>query len=88
VTSENPAGGGAQAADQVKIASTYRTQPKTAVPSDQCQFCGAVALKPNRKERRQRGAGTAPFTMLHESWCRMYGKASGYRPRSRGGAVR
>ena len=89
MTSENPAGRGALAADQVKITSTYPTQPETALPSTKCQFCGAPALVPNRRERRQRRLGDVPWVMQHAVWCRVYGdgQRAGTTPRPNGGAA-
>jgi hypothetical protein len=84
-----PPGGAASEADRTKIiAYSDSTRAASAVPSDVCQFCGAPALAPNRRERR-RDAGSALFTMLHSSWCRVYGTGvpPGYRSKSRGGAA-
>ena len=55
------------------------SRPATAVPSTTCQFCGAPASRPNRKVRRQRGADSVPFVMLHAVWCRAFGEGTSMR---------
>lgn len=61
-------------------------RPATAKKA--CPFCGAPALKPNRRERRQNRSDNISWVMQHATWCRTYiGRPAGTAPRPSGGAA-
>ena len=54
---------------------------QTSSTNGACRFCGAPALRPNRKARRQ---GVHDYVMYHASWCRVHTEGpvgAGVRPK-------
>jgi hypothetical protein len=60
----------------------YASPNGTTSSTTACPFCGAPALRPNRKARRQ---GVDDFVMLHASWCRIFHGSGTIQP---GGYIR
>ena len=50
---------------------------QTSSTNGACRFCGAPALRPNRKARRQ---GVHDYVMYHASWCRVHNGNGTIRP--------
>jgi hypothetical protein len=75
--------------DTTKIVKTQFTGSDVGITRGNCPFCGAPALKPNRRERRQHRSNSVPWVMQHAVWCRFYGDGLGVSgpPRPNGGAA-